>query len=54
MYAELTSSHYWRSPLVQGGLETICKISIKIHSSSNEAVFERLGYGERASAKKNV
>ena len=39
-YAKLTSSHYWRSPLVQRGLERRCKISIKMHSF-DEAVFER-------------
>ena len=38
--AELTSSHYRSSPLVQGGLEIRCKISIKMHSSFNKAVFE--------------
>ena len=37
--AELTSNHYWRSPLLQGGLEIRCKISIKIHSHFNKTVF---------------
>ena len=41
---ELTSrpsSHYRRSPLVQGGLEIRCKIAVKTSSSFNKAVFER-------------
>ena len=29
--AELTSSHYRRYPLVQGGLKIKCKINIKAH-----------------------
>ena len=39
--AELASSHYRRSLLVQGGLEIGCKITIKTHSSFNKTVFER-------------
>ena len=38
---ELTSSHYRRSPLVQGGLEIRCKVTIKTASSFNKAVLER-------------
>ena len=32
-YAELTSTHYRRSPLVQGGLEMPCKITVKPHGT---------------------
>ena len=32
-YAELTSTHYRRSPLVQGGLEMPCKITVKLHGT---------------------
>jgi len=39
--AELTSRHYRRSPLVQGGLEIKCKISVKTNSSFSKAIFER-------------
>ena len=41
-YAELTSSHYWRPPFVQGGLETRCKININIHSSVNDSIKQYL------------
>ena len=27
MVAKIESSHYWRSPLIQGGLEICCKVS---------------------------
>ena len=43
--AKLCSSHYWRYPLIQGGLEIKCKISIKMYSSFNMAASER--YSER-------
>ena len=32
-YAELTSTHYRRSPVVQGGLEIPCKITVKLHGT---------------------
>ena len=38
---ELTSSHYRRSPLVQGGLEIRSKVTVKIDSSFNTNVFDR-------------
>lgn len=41
MTLQLTSSHYRRSPLVQGGLEIRCKISVKTGVHFNRAVLER-------------
>ena len=38
---ELTSSHYRRSPLVQGGLEIRSKVTVKVDSSFNTKVFDR-------------
>jgi len=38
---QLTSNHYRRSPLVQGGLEIKCKISVKTHVTFNKKVLER-------------
>ena len=37
--AEVTSNHYRRFPLVQGGVEKRCKTSIKLHPFFNEGVF---------------
>ena len=37
--AEVTSNHYRRFPLVQGGVEKRCKASIKLHPFFNEGVF---------------
>ena len=37
---ELTSSHYWKSLLFQGGLEIRCKISIKTGFSFSKAAFQ--------------
>ena len=31
-YTELTSTHYRRSPIMQGGLEIPCKITLKLHN----------------------
>jgi len=38
---ELTSSHYRRSPLVQGGLEIRSKVTVKVDSSFNTKVVDR-------------
>ena len=32
-YAKLTSTHYRRSQIMQGGLEKACKITVKLHGS---------------------
>ena len=38
---ELTSDHYRRSPLVQGGLEIKCKVTIKVPNATPRQVTER-------------
>ena len=38
---ELTSDHYRRSPLVQGGLEIKCKVTVKVPSATPRQVTER-------------
>ena len=41
-YAELTSIHYRRSPIVQGGLEIPCKITVKLHGTiKNHMLLDR-------------
>ena len=41
-YAELTTAHYQRSPLIQGGLEIPCKITLKLHGNvKNHMVLDR-------------
>ena len=32
-YAELTSTHYRRSQIMQGGLEMLCKVTVKLHGT---------------------
>ena len=40
--ATLTSEHYWRSPLVPGGLKTPCKVSVTMPGTvSNLSVLEK-------------
>ena len=31
VYAELTSTHYRRSPIMQGGLKMLCKVTVKLY-----------------------
>ena len=33
MYCELSSNHYRRSPLVQGGLEIACHVIVKMRAT---------------------
>ena len=41
-YAELTSTHYRRSPIMQGGLEIPCKITVKLHGTfQNHMLLDR-------------
>ena len=41
-YAELTSTHYRRSPIMQGGLEVPCKITVKLHGTvKNHMLLDR-------------
>ena len=41
-YAELTSTHYRRSPIMQGGLEMLCKVTVKLHGTvKNHKLFGR-------------
>ena len=41
-YAELTSTHYRRSPIMQGGLEIPCKITVKLHGTvKNHMLLDR-------------
>ena len=52
--AELTSYHYRRSPLIQGGMEISCKITAKISGTVIKAnhleYIEPRWYGSRISA----
>ena len=42
VYAELTSTNYRRSPLMQGGLEIQCKITVKLHATvKNHMLLDR-------------
>ena len=38
---ELTSDHYRRSPLVQGGLEIKCEVTVKVSNATPKKVNER-------------
>ena len=40
MDVELTSDHYWRSPLVQGELEIKCKVTVKAPNATPRQVTE--------------
>ena len=41
MDVKLTSDHYRRSPLVQGGQEIKCKVTVKVSNSTPRQVTER-------------
>ena len=32
-YKETTLTHYERSPIMQGGLEILCKVTVKLHGT---------------------
>ena len=41
MDVELTSDHYISSPLVQGGLEIKCKVTVKVSIATHRQLAER-------------
>ena len=38
-YAELTLTHYQRSPIMQGGMEILCKVTVKLHGNVKNHMF---------------
>ena len=41
IYARITNTRYRRSPLVQGGLEIPCIVTVTVNSSFNELIWNR-------------